>query len=181
MTRFRLILLALAATVPLCAATLEQLSLEDMVGKSTAIVRGVVTGSYAARSGSVIYTHYSVRVLEGLKGGSAATVDVAVPGGAVNGLQQTFAGAPEFAVGANYVFFLWTGKSGLTQVMGLTQGIFSLGRDSSSDPVATRAASHEVMVAAGTGRPVKDQTLVMRLSELRARIAASTGSGRDEK
>ena len=181
MTRRLWILFALASAIPLCAATLEQLSLDEMIGKSTAIVRGVVTGSYTARSGSVIYTHYSVRVVEGLKGGAATSVDVAVPGGTLNGLQQNFSGAPEFTAGANYVFFLWTGKSGLTQVMGLTQGIFSLGKDGSSDPVVTRAASHEVMVASRTGRAVKDETLVMRMSELRARIAGATGTGRAAK
>jgi hypothetical protein len=161
---------------PLISATLERLSLDDMIAKSTVIVRGRVANAHTAFSGNVIYTHYSIQVLEGLKGPSQGLVDVVVPGGTANGLQQNFAGAPEFQLGGEYVFFLWTSKSGLTQVMGLTQGFFSVAKDSSSDPAATRAASHELMLAPGTGIPVKDETLVMRLSELRSRISAA-GSG----
>ncbi len=161
------------SVAPLHPATLEQLSLDDMVAKSTAIVRGRVMDSYAAFSGRVIYTHYTVQVSERFKGAGTSSVDVAVPGGVANKLRQTFEGAPVFHRGEEYVFFLWTGASGPTQVVGLTQGLFSIAPGGSRDPAATRAASHEVMLAAGTGRPVKDQTMVMPLSQLRSRIAAS--------
>ena len=158
---------------PLWCATLERLSLDDMISKSTSIVRGTVTGSYAAFSGPIVYTHYTVRVSEGLKGGASAgsSVDVVVPGGTVANLRQSFAGTPTFLPGDEYVFFLWTSKAGLTQVLGLTQGLFSIAPDGTADPVATRNASHELMLDRQTGRPVKDQTLTMRLSELRSRIA----------
>ena len=43
---------------PLPCATLEQLTLDDMIAQSTAIVRGTVVDSWAALTGSVIYTHY---------------------------------------------------------------------------------------------------------------------------
>jgi hypothetical protein len=158
---------------PLRPATLEQLSLDDMIAKSTAIVRGTVTDSYAAFSGRVIYTHYTVQVSERFKGAGTGTVDVAVPGGVAGKLRQTFEGAPVFQKGEEYVFFLWTGATGPTQVVGLTQGLFAVGRDGS----ATRTASHEAMLEAGTARPVKDQTLVMPLSQLRSRIAAGLAKG----
>jgi hypothetical protein len=167
---------ALVAAAPLGAATLERLSLDEMIGKSTSIVRAKVMGAHAAFSGNVIYTHYSLQVLERLKGSGPMAAEVAVPGGSANGLQQTFSGAPEFATGRQYVLFLWTGPTGLNQVIGLTQGIFTLDQPSAADPVATRAASHELMLAPGSGRAVKDQTLGMRLSELRARIAGLSGS-----
>jgi len=159
-----------AATLP--AATLERLSLDDMIAKSTIVVRGKVTASYAAFSGRAIYTHYTIAVTEGFKGTGESTVDVAVPGGVANGLRQTFEGAPTLKPGEEYVFFLWKGQSGPTQVVGLTQGLFAVAADGSRDPAVTRAASHETMLEAGTGRPVKDQTLVMPLSQLRSRIAA---------
>lgn len=157
--------------MPLQCATLERLSLDDMISKSTSIVRGKVTTSYAAFSGPIVYTHYTIQVSERFKGNAGSSVEVAVPGGAANGAQQSFAGTPSFQAGDEYVFFLWAGKSGLNQVIGLTQGVFSLPADSSSDPVATRAASRELMLDSG-GRPVKDQTLRMRLSELRSRISS---------
>ncbi len=162
---------------PLPCATLQRLSLDDMIAQSTAIVRGTVVSSYAAFSGPVIYTHYKIKVSETLKGAGQATVEVLVPGGIANNLRQTFAGAPEFQPGGEFVFFLWTGKAGLTQVLGLTQGLFALAENGASDPMATRAASRELMLEPSTARPVKDQTLVMRLSELRLRIGSTLAAG----
>lgn len=159
------------------SATLQQLSLDDMIAKSTAIVRGQITGSYAARNGPVIYTFYQIQVAEQYKGTKQGSVTIGVPGGTADNLRQTFPGAPQFNTGDQFVFFVWTGKSGLTQVIGLTQGLFKLSTARSPDPVATRAASAELMLDRGTGRPVKDQTLVMNLSALKARIASKLSPG----
>jgi len=161
----------------LTGATLEQLSLDDMIQKSTAIVRGTVADFHTAAQGPLIYTHYSIRVTEQFKGSSQEIVDVAVPGGTANNVRQTFAGTPQFRVGDDYVFFLWTGRSGLTQVIGLTQGLFALSPGSADAPTVTRAASREVMLERGTGRQVKDQAIVMTLADLRARIAAALNGG----
>lgn len=163
--------------LPLAGATLEQLSLDDMIQKSTAIVRGTVALSRAEASGPIIYTHYIIRVTENFKGNSQGTVDVAVPGGTANNVRQTFPGTPQFKVGDDYVFFLWTGRSGLTQIIGLTQGLFALSPGSGDTPTATRAASREVMLDRGTGHEVKDQTIVMTLADLRARIATVLSGG----
>jgi len=168
--------LALVCGLAAQAATLEQLSLDEMTARSTSIVRGRVENSWAAFSGPVIYTHFTVRVTERFKGTNQASVELVVPGGIANNLRQSFAGAPELVSGEEYVFFLWTGRDRLTQVIGLTQGVFSLARDSASDPTATRTASRELMFDRSTGRPVKDQTLVMRMSELRTRISTQLGA-----
>jgi hypothetical protein len=168
--------IALALTMcagVVCAATLERLSLADMIAKSTAIVRGKVVSCYAASAGPIVYTHYSVQVSERYKGSAGTTVDVAVPGGTVNGLRQTFAGTPAFNPGEEYVFFLWTGKSGITQVIGLTQGLFAVARDSSGDPMLTRAATRELTLDSATGRPAPSERLTMHVSELRALIASA--------
>jgi hypothetical protein len=160
-------------TLPLQCATLEQLSMPDMIAKSTAIVRAKVVGSYAAMSGPVIYTHYQLQVSERYKGAAQSTVDLAIPGGIANGVRQVWDGAPLLDSGAEYVFFLWTGKSGLTQVMGLTQGLFSVAQDGSKDPAVMRAASHDTMLDHNTGRAVQDQTLNMPLSGLKSQIAGA--------
>jgi hypothetical protein len=157
-------------------ATLQQLSMNDLIVKSTAIVHGKVTNSYAAFSNKIIYTHYTIQVSEQFKGGNQSSIDVVVPGGSVGNLRQSFAGTPGFNVGDDYVFFLWTSRAGLTQVLGLTQGLFSVAQDGSSDPMTTRAASHEPMLDGNSGRQVKDQTLTMKLSQLRAQIAATLGT-----
>jgi hypothetical protein len=159
------------------AATLERLSLDDMIGQSTAIIRGKVTGSNAAMSGTIIFTYYTIQVSEQYKGPAQNAVTVAVPGGAANHLSQTFPGVPQLKTGDEFVFFLWTGNSRITQIIGLTQGLFRLSAGASAnDPLATRPASAELMLDRGTGRPVKDQTLVMNLSELRAHIASTLGA-----
>jgi hypothetical protein len=163
--------------IPLQCATLERLSLDDMIVKSTAIVRGKVTATYAAPSGPIVYTHYTLQVSERFKGPSQGPVDVAVPGGTLNGVRYMVEGAPEFHVGEEYVFFLYTGKSGLAQVIGMTQGFFSLAQDG-VDPTGTRRYSRELMLDPHTGQPTKDETLVMRVSELRARVAATLAAGK---
>src|ERR1043166_81431 len=179
--RHFLVALGLAyALLPLPAATLERLSLDEMTGKSTAIVRGKVTGSWMAFSGSVIYTHYQIQVTERFKGSPGGSVEVVTPGGVANGLRQSFSGAPELQTGEEYVLFLWTGRNNVTQVIGLTQGLFSVAKDHATDPTATRAASHELMIDRTTGQSVKDQTLVMRMSELRSRITATLGGTREQ-
>jgi hypothetical protein len=174
---FHTLTLAICA-VALPAATLERLSLDDMIAQSTAIVRGKVTSSSAAYSGPVIYTHYRIGVSETFKGPARASVEIQVPGGVANNMRQTFAGAPQFNPGDEFVFFLWTGPSGSTQVLGLTQGLFAVAADGTADPLATRSASREVMLDRGTGKQVKDQTLAMHLSELRARIGATLAAKR---
>jgi hypothetical protein len=174
--RFLLALVVTAGMVPLPGATLLRLSLDDMIAKSTAIVRGTVTGSRASASGPMIYTHYAIRVTERYKGGAQDGQDVAVPGGIANQLRQTFAGAPELQTGQEYVLFLWTGPSGLTQIIGLTQGAFTLST-TSSGTTATRPPAPEMMLDAGTGKQVKEKALVMNLGDLRAQIASTLRGG----
>jgi hypothetical protein len=172
----RLFILALLVA-PLWCATLERLSFDDLAAKSTAIVRGKVLDSWPAMTGGVIYTHYKVQVAETFKGPAQSSVEVMVPGGTLNGAHQTFAGSPSLNVGDNFVFFLWTSKSGITWITGLTQGLFNLPADGDSDPTASRPASRELMLDPVTGKQVKDTAMNMRMSELRTRIAAAVAKG----
>ncbi len=162
-----LLLLALAAR----AATLEYLSTDDMIARSTAIVRARVAGSDARMHGPLIYTHYSLRVTERLKGGTAAP-DVVLPGGTLQGRRQSFSGVPSLEIGKEYLLFLWTGPSGLTQVIGLSQGVLSIEQEAGGELIASRPASAESMVEPGSGRLIADRSVRIRLSELRTRVAA---------
>ncbi len=157
---------------PVSGATLERLSLDDMIAKATGIVHGRVAGSYAAYRGSVIYTHFKVDVVESWKGASQSAVDVLVPGGAVNGIRQTYPGAPQLNAGQEYVLFLWTSSAGATYTLGFTQGIFSLPKDASGQTIAVRAPTTETLLEPVTGRALKDEPLRMPLSQLVARIQA---------
>lgn len=168
--RFAIWLLAFGIALP--AATLERLSLDQMIAKSTAIVRGRVAGSYAATRGPIIYTHYRIRVSENWKGSGSGDLDVVVPGGSAGGLRQVFSGAPKLTEDAEYVLFLWTGRSGLTHIIGLSQGVFDLQRDSSGALVAIRAASSEMMLDS-TGQTLRDEAVRMNVSELRQRVSSA--------
>ena len=167
----------LAATLAsLPASTLQQLSLNDMIRLSTAIVHGKVQPSGSAYRGSIIYTHYQVQVSETLKGSAVSQLDIAVPGGAASHLQQTFAGAPTLVPGQDYLLFLWTSKSGLTQVIGLSQGLFVVTANASGQRMVSRAASTERIVNFA-GQPVSDTNIQMLLTDLRSLIQKTLGTG----
>lgn len=167
----RLLVSLLLCWGSLGAATLEKLSLDDMIGKSTAIVRGRVTSSAAAWQGSMIYTHLKVQVLERWKGAPRAVEEVLVPGGVIRGARQSFSGAPALLEGTEYVLFLWSGRSGKTHVIGLSQGVFDI-QAAPGGKLATRAASSELMLAPGTGQVIKDEAIEISLADLARRIAA---------
>jgi hypothetical protein len=173
--RFVFALLLTSCGWLLPGATLERLSLDDMIVKSTAVVRGTVVSSQAVLTGGLIYTHYQIRVTEAFKGRRTGIIDVAVPGGVANGIRQAVSGAPEFQAGEDCVFFLWTSKAGLTQVIGLTQGIFQV-TPGGRDPGVTRVPSHELMLDKATHRPVQDATVNMKLSDLRSTISNALGA-----
>jgi hypothetical protein len=156
---------------PLQGTTLERLSLDGMIAKSTAIVRGKVLSSFGRFHGPVIYTHFRLQVAETYKG--SAVTDVMVPGGTAGGTTQEVAGAAQLTPGREYVLFLWTGPSGATQILGLTQGVFAVPEDAADDPTLVRSASTELMLDPQTAQAVKDQRLTMRLSELKSRIAGA--------
>jgi hypothetical protein len=171
-------LLAVAAcAVTASAATLERLSLDEMIVQSSSVVRGKVSETWTAFSGSSIYTHYRVQVSERFKGPVLKSVDVVVPGGTVGNLHQNISGSPVLKVGEEFVFFLWTSSKGVTWITGLTQGLFSIDSAGSADPIVYRAATRELMLDRSTARPVKDSAVSMRLTDLRGRIAARVAKG----
>ncbi len=151
------------------ATTLEQLSVSDMIQKSTAIVRAKVTGSYAANRNGTIYTFYHLQVLENLKASTSSSVDVAVPGGALGNVSQSAAGAPVLRPGTEYVLFLWTSKSGLTQIIGLSQGAFDSQTTADGKTLLTRPGISERMLDT-QGRAVIDKGMSLDLNDLRGRI-----------
>lgn len=160
------------------ATTLQQLSLDDMIRKSSEIVHGTVQCSGAAWRGSTLYTNYRVQVVEQWKGASAMQLDFSVPGGALNGIRQTYAGAPAIAEGQDVLLFLWTSKSGLRQVIGLSQGLFTLTARPDGQLFVSRGAATEIMLGPN-GQPVQDAGFSMLLSDLRSRVA-NTLAGRSQ-
>ena len=165
-------LVAALGTLP--ASTLRQLSLDDMIRQSTMIVRGTVQPANIMNHGSMIFSHYLIQVTETYKSpaagqASSSQIDFGVPGGSLNGAIQRFSGAPILATGQDYVLFLWTSKTGLTQVIGLSQGLFSVISPPGVPPVVVRAAATERMLNS-VGQPVNDNDIRMPLSALKTEI-----------
>ena len=153
------------------SATLQQLTMDDVSPNPPPSCGARWWTRGAALTGSVIYTHYKIQVSETFKGLRQGSVEVVVAGGVVNNLSQSFSGSPTLNKGGEFVLFLWTSRAGLTQIMGLTQGLFAIAPGASTDPMATRAATRELMLDAKTAQPVKDAVLSMHLSDLRSLIA----------
>ena len=172
--RFRPAVLLLASSLCtgfLCtsAATLEQLSTERMIDESTEIVRGTVSYCNYVYRAPMIWTVCEVNVTERLKGTGTTTVQVAIPGGVASGYRQTFEGTPILNRNSEYVFFLWQGKSGLKQIMGLSQGLLQIVKDQKGNALAVRPASAERMVD-GSGQPVQDLGWTSGIPDLASRI-----------
>ena len=161
------------------ATTLEQLTLDDMIRQSTAIVRARVTGSHAGTRGGNIYTYFQLQTVESWKG--QAITEVAIPGGVAGGIRQSVSGAPELKPGQEYVLFLWTSRSGLTQVIGLSQGLFKLSEEGSEGgrgvAMAQRPAASELMLNR-SGLPVDDHAVSMPVQDLRARVLQALGAAK---
>jgi hypothetical protein len=176
--RSRSILLAgLAAVACVHATTLQQLSLEDMIQQSSGIVRAQVTGSSSALRGQNIYTYYHLQILETAKavpGQTSRQIDVAVPGGTLNGMREMVPGAPALTTGSQYVVFLWTSRSGLTQIIGLSQGLFLAVEQAPGKIRLARPAAADLILDKN-GKAVTDRSLALEWSDLQARIHKELG------
>jgi hypothetical protein len=163
------LLASVALLAPAGATTLLKMSMNDLIVQSTAIVRAQVTGSRTAQKGNDIYTYYQIQVSETLKKGAIVPVEFAVPGGVYGNLRQIGIGSPTFTKGQEYVLFLWTSRSGMTQVIGLSQGSFKLTQDPNGVTVLNRPAIADQMLDK-SGKPVTDAPVTMKWSELRQTI-----------
>jgi hypothetical protein len=175
MSKFIGLIVVLWACGCAAAATLQQLSLEQMAQGATAIVRARVVSSSASITGSTIYTHYKLQTSETWKGFPAS--EVMVPGGIAGGYRQSFPGVPTLATGTEYVLFLWTSSAGITHLVGLNQGIFNVAQLTDGSIQVSRPEIGETMLD-GDGRKVKDQAVQMQLSVMKTRVSRTTAAGR---
>lgn len=165
--RLAVLSLFVLATAP--AATLEKLSLDRMTTEATEIVRAKVGACAAERRGELIYTVCALDVMETWKGAARPGLRVSLPGGTIGHVRQTFPGTPALTPGREHVFFLWTGPSGRTQVMGLSQGLLGVERATSGEWMAVRAPIRERLLDS-QGNPVRDEGIDIPLDQLRERV-----------
>jgi hypothetical protein len=95
----------------------------------------------------------------------------------VDGIRQNVTGAPELKPGQEYVLFLWTSRAGLTQVIGLSQGLFHLSAGASNQVLAQRPSASELMLDR-SGHPADDRAVSMPVQDLRARVRQALGTAK---
>jgi hypothetical protein len=177
--KLRLIPVLVVALASANAATLQQLSMDQINRSATAIVRARVTGAsaqlHASPGSSTIYTHYKLAVSEVWKG--AAELEVMLPGGDLDGRKQSFPGVPELRIGGEYVLFLWKSPTtGIVHTIGLTQGIFDVTSQADGSALVSRGKSGELMLDA-SGHRVSDRAISMKLSDMKARVRQAPDVG----
>jgi hypothetical protein len=160
----------LAAVLPLAATTLQILSVDTMVAKSSMIVQARPTPVSSFQRGGLIYTSYRLDVSATLKGNPVATLQVAVPGGAYQGMHQAVAGSPGLHPGSEYVFFIWTAPSGSNYIVGLSQGLFEVHTNASGAVVLTRGPADAKTIDAA-GSAASDTGTTLLFTDLKAKIA----------
>ncbi len=165
------LLLSLLAAFALSATTLEKLSMDQLIERSTAIVRGTVLDAYAIQRGAVIYTTYRVRVSQTLKGPASSTLEISVPGGQANGVRQSFSGSPRLDSGVEYVVFVWTSRSGIHHTLGLAQGVFDVKPGANGTLILSRGAIDAHMLDAA-GNQAEDNGVRIPFARLLERVRA---------
>ena len=164
-----------SSLIPAGATTLLQLGMQEMAQDATAIARVRIRSAAAQRRGDDVFTVYQFDTLETLKMAKTGPIaTVAIPGGSAEGIRQVIVGAPVLQPGREYVVFLWTGRSGLTQLVGLSQGVFEVseapGAGITRAAQITRAAASEQMLDAA-GNVVRPEAVSMPLAQLRTLVA----------
>jgi hypothetical protein len=174
MRGWQFLILAGLVCLPARTSTLQHLSLKDMALQSTDIVRGHVQRGKPAWHGSLLFTHYLVFVSDRWKGTGGPVVDLAVQGGVLDGLRQTWAGTPNLVDGREYVLFLWRSHSGLNLIIGLSQGLFAV---DTHDEDAVQASTGDAMVD-GAGAGVTATPVRMKLTEMRKYVERAIAEAR---
>ena len=164
----RLACVLLLAVASPRAATLERLSFEAMAQQATSIVRGKVQSIRTERSKGLVYTVYSLAVSTSWKGYKAEQVEVSSIGGTHDGVTQKFGGAPVLDPGAEYVAFVWRGKSGRSQILGLSQGLFKVVQTPEQKPYLLRDAIEGVTLVSEQGEEI--EALRLSFVELETKI-----------
>jgi hypothetical protein len=160
MNRFRLSLavaiaaLALVSAQVALATTVQKLTLQELTKKSNAIVVATVEDAVSSWDAGhkEIYTFYTLRVTQGVKGSAKdATITIRQIGGTVDNIASIVPGMPSFKKGEEVVVFL-TQKdaAGYPWVMGLQQGKYSIttGKDGVKK-VRNDLAGTELLSASG--------------------------------
>jgi len=163
MRSLQFLMVAAAVCSAARATTLQHLTVKDMALRSTQVVRGYVQHDRTGTCGPMVCTHYRVVVSDWWKGSGGHVVDIAVQGGVLNGMRETWEGTPELVDGQEYVLFLWHSSLGTNLILGLSQGLFTV--DQRAGEAVQSAATGHVVESSGAG--VNPDPVRMNLAQMR--------------
>lgn len=163
---YALLLTALLAVAPARATTYaEKLDLDELSSRAERVVIGEVLATRYDATGAGIWTVATIRVTETLRGRPEPVVEVRVPGGRVNDMELTVAGAPRLIEGYQVLLFL-DGE----HVVGLGQGAFVVLSDTAwrnvSDDVFTNPRMEQEML----DRDIDEKYTTYALADVRRAV-----------
>jgi hypothetical protein len=165
------------------ATTLTPMYLDDLTAQSQTVVYGAVVAKRVEwdTAHRWIYTIYTVQPSQYLKGNLGAPFELREPGGVLGGIGMKVAGVPQFEVGEEAVFFVWTDPKGYHQVNGFEQGAVSIKTGASGAKVASRLIPLDTArstAAITASQPTTSSMLSRLLDQIRLSIAkTSAGTG----
>ncbi len=71
------------------------------------------------------------------------------------------------------MFFLWTGPSGATQLLGLSQGVLDIATNDAGDLVVSSQITDAMMLDSATGQAASQQPLRMKLADFSSRVTGA--------
>jgi len=182
LTKSRVAIIATAGLLLLQAASATQiarLSFEQLVDTSDLIFSGRVIRSWAAwdEHHKYIWTHYEVSVQSAQKGAPGPTVEMAEPGGALDGVVIGIAGTVVYTPGENVFVFLQRMPNGYLRTTGWGQGRYLVDAKGRihADSVLRGLEIVDARIPASASAPIRTPLTTlegMSLSELGLRIAA---------
>jgi hypothetical protein len=163
------------------ATVVGRLSFEELVDTSDLIVSGRITRAWAAWDADhkYIWTHYEVSVKSALKGAPGSTVEMAEPGGTLDGQVLSIAGTVVYTPGENVLVFLQRMPNGYLRTTGWGQGRFLVDANGRihADSILRGLEIIDTRSPLPASRPLT--TLEgLSLNDLSLRIAARSGSAR---
>lgn len=112
----------------LCGSSFPRLSVEELVRQSDVIARGRIVRSWTAMDteNRFIWTHYQVRVSGVLKGQPATSLEIAEPGGTLNGITLLTPGAAHYRLHEEIAVFLYRTPLGYLRTTNYGEGKFTI-------------------------------------------------------
>jgi hypothetical protein len=128
------LILALALPRPLAASVVIPATLDELAGEADLIVHARVARVDARQAAGTLRVErvVTLAVVRALKGSPGETVQLVLPGGTYGRYRTVVPGVPEVAEGEEAVLFLRPSPTGVTHLVGFSQGVMRVRIDPST-------------------------------------------------